>query len=632
MKQSVVTFCILLIFVANNFLFSNVIGADSLLQAQPNINKDFTSAEHIKTLTEIGNTLKPNSPDSAIYYYNLALEIAIRNSDDKNEAELLSRIGGAKYILGEFDSALDYFIQSLNIFRNSKDKKGIAVGLNNVGIIYNIIGKSEEARSNHLNSALLCEEIGDSDLLAKNYFNLGILNQTLHNYDTALYFANKHFQINTQLNNENEILKVSNLKGYIYLEQGKYLLAKDEFLTVINKESYKNSWEISYALSGLSTTEQKLGDLDQSIYYGKKSLNLAIEIQAKWDIQNVSEILSESYALKGDFENAYYYHIEHKLYSDSIFNDERENRVNYLQLKQEDFEYIMLAKENEVKTERIQKKNDQMMLIAFGTILFILIAVFLFRTTRLKTKLNNELINKNAEIDIKNKELIQLNATKDAFFRIIGHDVKTPISTVVSFTDLLQNNYEQFSKEEILEYLGVTKESAHNAIDLLENLLEWAKAQTGITNVKPLESNVLRLINDSVKHLNSNISSKNITLNIDVPDDLTSTLDRNMTVSILRNLLSNAIKFTNENGKITMSAEKDNKGVLIVISDNGVGMSSEKLESLFQIENASSSTGTRNEKGTGVGLILCKDFTEKQGGEIWAESEPGKGSTFYLRL
>ena len=105
-----------------------------------------------------------------------------------------------------------------------------------------------------------------------------------------------------------------------------------------------------------------------------------------------------------------------------------------------------------------------------------------------------------------------------------------------------------------------------------------------------------------------------------------------MTASILRNLLSNAIKFTNENGEIQLRAQKDERGVLITISDNGIGMSKKKLGSLFHIETVSSSLGTKNEKGTGVGLILCKDFTQKQGGEIWAESELGKGSTFYLRL
>jgi len=633
MKQLIITCFVLILFpVISLAADSRLEDIDSLLLIHMDGNNELADHEEVELLTQIGNVLRPNSPDSALYYYNLAIEIINKNPDDKTKAELLIRIGSAKYVQGEFDSALEYFIKSLNIFRNINYKKGIAIGLNNVGLIYSVLEMSEEALVNHINSALLCTEIGDSNLLAINYFNIGVLNQGLQNYDTALYYAKKHMQINNLLKNEKELLKVSNLAGYIYLEQGNYSLAKNAFLKVINSENYNNKWEISYALAGLAFTEQKLGNLDKSISYGKRSLDLAIEIQAKWDIQNVTKILSDSYALKGDFKNAYQYHKEHKLYSDSIFNEDKDSKINYLKLKQEDFEYILLAKDNEVQNQQINSKNNQMLLFGFGLIILFLVSIFLIRTNRLKTKLNNQLRNKNIEIDRKNKELVQLNATKDAFFRILGHDLKSPMSTVVSFTDMLQNNYDQFSKEEILEYIGITKRSALDTIDLLENLLDWAKMQTGVTTVKPVRINILQLINESIVHLQNVLIAKDINLITDIPKDIVATLDRNMTASILRNLLSNAIKFTNENGEIKLSAQKDESGVLIIISDNGIGMSEEKLNKLFHIETATTSLGTKNEKGTGVGLILCKDFTQKQGGEIWAESEPGKGSTFYLRL
>ena len=632
MKQLVLTICILLVFFVNSFASEKVSKIDSLIQIYIQDAENYTKTEQIDQLIKIGDALKHNAPDSAIFCYSIAIEVAKETSDNENRTKLLNRIGSAYYIQGVYDKALDNFVEALNMWRNAKHKNGVAIGLNNVALVYNMLGKNNEALEYHLNSVLLCKEIGDSVLLATNYFNIALINLNLQKYDTALIFARKSTELNTLLDNESELLKLCTLKGNIYNGKGEYLLAEEAFFKVVNKKNYDNKWEISYALAGLALTEQKLGNLDESISYGKRSLDMAMNIQAKWDIQNVTKIISDSYALKGDFKNAYEYYIEYKLYSDSIFNEEKDRKIDYLKLKHEDFEYILLAKDNEVQTQRINSKNNQMLIFAFGLIILFLISIFLIRTNRLKTKLNNQLRNKNAEIDKKNKELVQLNATKDTFFRILGHDLKSPMSTVVSFTDMLQNNYDQFSKEEILEYIGITKRSALDTIDLLENLLDWAKMQTGVTTVKPVKSNISKLINESIIHLHNVLIAKNINLITNSPEDIVVTLDRNMTASILRNLLSNAIKFTNENGEIQLRAEKDERGVLITISDNGIGMSKEKLDSLFHIETVSSSLGTKNEKGTGVGLILCKDFTQKQGGQLWAESEPGKGSTFYLRL
>jgi len=545
---------------------------------------------------------------------------------------LVSKIGGAKYILGEYDFALDNFVNALNIWRNIQYKKGIAIGLNNVALIYNVLGDNEKALENHLNSAQLCKEVGDSALLAKNYFNISIVNLDLNNFDLALAYGEKSFQISSLLHIEGELLKLNNLFGNIYLKQGRFILAREAFLKVVNRVDSDNKWELSYALAGLAAVEQKLGNLDASISYGHNSLKLAKEIQANWDIQNATKVLSESYALNNDFENAYAYYKEYKSYSDGIFNEEKERRIDYLLLKQNDFDYIMLTKENEEQIQKIHTRNILIFSAIFGLILLMLLAIILYRSIRNKIKLNTQLYIKNAEIDNKNKELTQLNTTKDTFFRILGHDLKSPMSTVVSFTDMLQNNYDQFSKEEILEYIGITKKSALNTIDLLENLLEWAKVQTGLISIKLLKTNILQMINEDIDHLHNVLISKNIILRTDVESNITTILDRNMTASILRNLLSNAIKFTPENGEIKIRAHKENKGVLISITDNGIGMSKEKVDNLFQIENASSSLGTNNEKGTGIGLLLCKDFAKIQGGEIWVESEQGKGSTFYLRL
>ena len=628
----ILIFFIIFIWAKTGFTNSQIVSSDSLIDLYINSDNNYTPVDKIKLLIQVGDELKFNHPDSAIQYYNLAFELATTKSYINKEATLLNRIGSAKYRQGDYAHALDYYLKALNIYRSSNNKNGIAVGLNNVAIILNMLDKKEEAIENHINSALLCIEAGDSVLLATNYFNIGLVNYNLQNYDTALIYVDKSEHINALISNKGKLYELNTLKGNIYIEQGNTLMAKEEFLKVINNKDITNKWEVSYALAGLALAEQKLGNLEESIVYGEKSLQLAKEVHAKWDIQNITKILSTSYALNDDYKGAYNAYKEHKLFSDSLFNEEKENRINYLLLKQEDFEYIILAKENIINTERLQKKNNQMLLFTLGLLIFILITIYLYRTNFLKAKLNKELHLKNTEIAQKNKELIQLNATKDTFFRIIGHDLKSPMSTVVSFTDLLEQTYDDLSKKEVLEYISITKKSALNTIELLENLIEWAKAQTGITIVKPIKININNLINDSIKQIRNIIIAKNIDLEINCDKNLTAVLDKNMTASIIRNLLTNAVKFTNENGEINISVQKDNTGIIISVSDNGVGMSEEKLDSLFKIEYAKSSLGTNKEKGTGIGLILCKELANKQGGDIWGESELGVGSTFYFRV
>ena len=588
--------------------------------------------EQINVLIVKADQLKHNNPDSAIHYYSDALPIAVEIHDYKNEATLYGKIGAANYIKGEYDYALENFITALNIWRTIKSKKGIATGLNTIGLIYNMLHMQDEALEYHKNSVLLCTELGDSTLLAVNYFNIGLIYENSGLYDSALYYANYAHKLNIITNNADELIKINNLVGNIYIGKKDFNRAREEFLKVIDYNNHENKWEISYALAGLALVEQNEGNFNKSIEYGSSSYQLAKKINAKWDIQNVTKLLSESYASIGDYKNAYVFYKEYKIYSDSVFNEQKEKRINYLQLKQKDFEYIVLSQKNEVQNERIKKKNSQIIFTGIGFLFVVLLAIILYRISYIKTKLNNKLKTKNFEIDRKNKELTKLNTAKDTFFRIIGHDLKGPMSTVVSFTDMLLNNYDQFTKEEIIEYIGFSKTSAQNAIEILENLLDWVKTQARTMSVNPTKTNIYNLISDTVDKLQTSLISKNINLSININNDLEASLDQNMTFVIIRNILTNAIKFTHNNGEINIGAKKINSKIQITISDNGIGMDKEKLNGLFDIKDAKSTPGTNMEKGIGIGLILCKELTESQGGTIWAESTLHKGSSFFIKI
>lgn len=237
-----------------------------------------------------------------------------------------------------------------------------------------------------------------------------------------------------------------------------------------------------------------------------------------------------------------------------------------------------------------------------------------------------------AEITKQNQQLAKLNATKDKFFSIIAHDLKSPFSGIMGLTELLLRNVRKYEIEKIEKYTSHIHRSADEAYKLLQNLLEWSRSQTGRLDFNPHEIILSELLDKVFDIVNNQAISKEISIDTDINKKLIVFADENMLNTILRNLISNAIKFTNRKGIISISAQKREHDVLIKVSDNGIGMEEEIRIKLFKISEKVSVQGTENEKGTGLGLLLCKEFIEKHHGDIWVESEEDKGSTFFFTL
>jgi signal transduction histidine kinase/ligand-binding sensor domain-containing protein len=231
-----------------------------------------------------------------------------------------------------------------------------------------------------------------------------------------------------------------------------------------------------------------------------------------------------------------------------------------------------------------------------------------------------------------NKELSLLNATKDKFFSIIAHDLRNPFNAVIGFSDLLLSNFKRYENEKIERYLKFIYISSISGSELLTNLLFWSRSQTGSIQFNPVELNLSSLIDNSINLLIGSAQSKNISIEKYIDETITCYVDENMLKTVIRNLISNAIKFTPKKGNISILASISGNHILVSVTDTGVGMSKEVVEKLFTQDYSLSTRGTANESGTGLGLILCKEFVEKHGGEIWAESEEKKGSTFIFTI
>lgn len=257
-------------------------------------------------------------------------------------------------------------------------------------------------------------------------------------------------------------------------------------------------------------------------------------------------------------------------------------------------------------------------------------AIRRYNQDRIIEKQKEDLKNKNETLSVIAENLAVANATKDKFFSIIGHDLRGSFNGVLGFSELIELEYTEGSTKNLLEYIGFINSSARQAFILLENLLLWANSQKGNLVYEPTEFSINKIILNIFTLLKLTAKTKKISLTLEANQDYIVFLDEKMVETIFRNLISNAIKFTNENGEIKVCISKDDNSIFISVKDNGVGMHPGNIEKLFDVQTNISTKGTRGEKGSGLGLVLCKEFIEQNQGSIKVESKLNEGSRFIV--
>ncbi|QYY35654.1 ATP-binding protein [Ruficoccus sp. ZRK36] len=242
----------------------------------------------------------------------------------------------------------------------------------------------------------------------------------------------------------------------------------------------------------------------------------------------------------------------------------------------------------------------------------------------LKTKIDS--------IDSVNKELLESNRTKDTFFSIIAHDLRNPFNAILGYSYILSEDYENYDDEERLQFIKEIDRSSRITFELLENLLHWARSQSDKIKIEKQTVRLHDAIEDSTDSHSANAKAKSISLVNEVPPEMTLEVDRSTFAVILNNVISNALKFTPDGGRVVITAKQVHGQVALSVKDNGVGMSEETMSKIFLIRGNKSTLGTRSENGTGLGLVLVKDFTERNGGSVEVKSKLGEGSEFIFRF
>ncbi|MCK5170631.1 MAG: tetratricopeptide repeat-containing sensor histidine kinase, partial [Bacteroidales bacterium] len=595
------------------------------LKESKNRNDNFDIADYYSLLAITYRNV--GDYKNTIKNLNLSLEV-LEELDNKEElAFVYNDLGNVYGDISSYEEALEYSLLALEIFEDINNRDGISMTYNSLGIIYQSLNENDKALE-YLQKTLQMEiESGSEEGQAMALNNIGTVYDNQGDKEKALDYYNQALKISKELEITDGVSIALNNIGLIYLDLGNYEKAYTNLMgsTEISKE-INDIYSLANNYNNLANLFLQQKKCNQAQDYLGMASELAVKINAKEYIIESYELYSKLYTEQNNYEKALKYH---KLYTemhDSVMITQNSSRLAELKVKF-DTDYIesenkLLKKDNEIHVlELDRQKNIMKYWIAFS-ILILVLAILSFNQFRLKKKTNSLLKNKNDQLRDANKKLIdselnlkELNATKDKFFSIIAHDLKNPFQSLLGFSEILYDRRDQLKQEEINEYSRLIFESSQNLYSLLGNLLQWAKTQLGNTKLSPKNVNIYESLNDILDLFNLTALNKNINIINLIEKDTYAFVDKHVASSVFSNLISNAIKFTNQGGEIKISCKESNNRLTISVLDNGNGISEGNINKLFRIDQGYSTKGTENESGTGLGLILCKEFVEKHGGK-----------------
>ncbi len=380
-----------------------------------------------------------------------------------------------------------------------------------------------------------------------------------------------------------------------------------------------------------------------AIKYANLAAEIAETIDSKANQFEAYINLSKSYEAIGDFEKAFDFLAKSNGIHIELTNAEIQQKVADITLKY-DYDKKLQEVENQRKIDLAKQKasidlqNMIIAIISIAVFLLVVLSIFLINSVRTKKKKNELLTEQKKSIDLQNAQLEELNQklnelndTKDKFFSIIAHDLKNPIYSLNTMAQIVDSEYETMDETEKKDFIGHISRSSSHVYSLLDNLLTWSRSQRNQIKYLPIEGNIVDFLKTSFDGIEIQVSDKDIEFFLDL-ENTTIYSDVNLLNTIVRNILSNAIKFTPPKGQIKVSGKVSEGYFLLSIKDSGVGMTKEKLDTLFTTGKNVSTPGTNNEKGTGLGMIISKEFAIKNGGDIKVTSIQGEGTEFTVYI
>ena len=576
----------------------------------------------------LGNTFRETGRyEESVKYYKEALIIQERIGDKRGISSSLNNLGRALNSLAAYNEATEYLLKALEInLENGWTRKA---ALNLLGLTQTKVDKQEEQLAlDYVRQLLAMEEIKDDLYIQTDVYNqLGFIHGKLENFDESEAAFQKGLELFEQYGKLPGVL----LHNYadMKLSKGDPIEAEKLALQALKyKQQKKSRISQSYTFNLLSDIYLEMGETIKALDFSNKALKITIEEKAKSRERKTYMDIAEIYQQEKNYEQALRFRLKYEHLQDSLFTSQKaaQQRAMLTLFETEKKQQQIESQQARIEAQqaRQEQQETQKYLLIGG-----IIAVAFIAMVVLWSYLNSR--RSKQRIESQNEQLLQLNKTKDKFFGIIAHDLRSPLLGLQGVGDQV-DYFLKKGKTDRLEKVSKSISSTSKRLnELLDNLLSWALLQNGMIPYHPQQVNIKYSIDSVIQLLNPIAEMKEVKLSNNINSDTLVFADEKAIETILRNLISNALKFSNPGGEVTVNIKEKEGQVTIMINDTGTGISAEMIPRLFDLEKESK-TGTLGEKGTGLGLVLCKELVELNKGSIEVESVPGKGSTFIFDL
>lgn len=544
----------------------------------------------------------------SIKYFHQALEVGLRTKDTIQIAYAYNNLGDAFYVTGNMPLSLEYSNTALELFRKLDSQKGIAYSYINLAVIFRFEKKFSLSHKYLKDVINIRTEISDKMGVASAYLEIAKTFTEEQKYDSALLYYNKSLDLQSALDNKSYMAQSLVGLGSINYAKENYTNAVMNFKEAFNLFDARNLdyWIISSKL-GLALCYSKINRRKEGENELNEALTLSKKIGILSKVMDTYETYAKFYMNVKDIEASTNSFNKFTALYDSLYSVNQYEILNEIQSK-----FLITQRLNQSKQQLEIEKTKELSFFIISSLMLIIVIILVWRNFSTR-KLNNE--------------LAELNNSKEKLFSIIAHDLRNPFYSLMSFLDLMKTGeLTTAERDDIIKNMDIT---TSNTYQLLENLLNLSSSRTGKIDFLPVKINIKDPIFRQIKLLQTQLKLKKIELSTSfAAEELT--VDPNMFEIIIRNLITNAIKYSKENGQIFIRSYEENGIVKVSVSDKGIGMNDNIKKQLFNSDFVKSTWGTAGEKGTGLGLGLCKEFIEKHNGKITVKSEIGVGSEFVI--
>ncbi|MEQ9443716.1 MAG: tetratricopeptide repeat-containing sensor histidine kinase [Cyclobacteriaceae bacterium] len=570
------------------------------------------------------------TPHLSLQYAQDALEIANKLQNSLWQGSAWLNIGQSHEALGDHELSLQAVLKSISYYQEAKSPVGTASAYLVLGNIYNRQNNFSQAFQYYNQSIDIFREEKDTVRLATALLNVSEVYQENTQYDSAMLLLQEARNWFEMMDFEVGMAYAIGNSGIVNTYQRQYEVGEEKLKQAIEilQQAGERYAIAQYQLS-IAEIYQERGKITEAIEYAQQSWSVAKQDGLLEQMRNASERLSLLYAEQGNYQEAYRQQSLYRTLKDSINNEAVIRNMADMRT-----EFEVGQKQTEIdflKNTRRQQRIIQIGLI-FMSLLILAVAWLYYRNYQSQKKANQQLSQQKEELHAQNELLDALLATRERFVSIISHDLRSPVSAFHGLSTLLKMHLEDKSYEALPEVADHIQQSSIQLSMLLDNLLNWSLNRQENIPIQPEKLSVETIANEVVGVFQTVAVVKHIQLQNLIHAPLYVWADRNAVFTILRNLVNNALKFTHQGGKVHIEGRAENHQVIIQVIDTGVGMSQEKIETLFQGSEGQKTWGTSGEKGLGLGLKLVQEFVHRNDGAIQVHSVPKQGTTFSIQL